>query len=140
MKQLTYLFLCLMMALPAMAKNLSVTSPDGALTVTVGVDGGKAWYQVTRGNEPIINRSELGFVIKDGDLKGNFKMGNVTRTSLDETWSQPWGEDAQVRNHYNEMKVRLQEKKGKKRTLDVVFRAYDDGVAFRYEYPRQPGL
>ena len=140
MKQLTYLFLCLMMALPAMAKNFSVSSPNGALAVTVGVDGGKAWYQVTRGNEPIINRSELGFVLKDGDLKGNFKMGKVIRTSLDETWSQPWGEDAQVRNHYNEMKVRLQEKKGKKRTLDVVFRAFDDGVAFRYEYPRQPGL
>ncbi len=128
------------MNLLASAKDVKVSSPDGALTVTVGVDGGKAWYQVNRGTEAIIGRSALGFVLKDGDLKDNFKMGKVTRSSLDETWSQPWGEDAQVRNHYNEMRVRLQEKNGKKRNLDVVFRAFDDGVAFRYEYPRQPGL
>ena len=128
------------MNLLASAKDVKVSSPDGALTVTVGVDGGKAWYQVNRGTEAVIGRSALGFVLKDGDLKDNFKMGKVTRSSLDETWSQPWGEDAQVRNHYNEMRVHLQEKNGKKRNLDVVFRAFDDGVAFRYEYPRQSGL
>ena len=122
------------------AKDVKMTSPDGMLTVTVGVDGGRAWYQLTRGQESIINRSELGFVLKDEDFKGGFKMGRVTRTSLDETWSQPWGEDAQVRNHYNELRVRLQEKGGMKRYIDVVFRAFDDGIAFRYEYPRQVGL
>lgn len=128
------------MSVVTLAGNVKLTSPDGSLTVTVGEDDGRAWYQVNRGNELIISRSELGFVLKDGDLKGNFKMGKVTRSSLDETWSQPWGEDALVRNHYNEMKVRLQEKQGMKRYLDVVFRAYNDGVAFRYEYPRQRGL
>ena len=132
--------MCLALSVAASAKDVKLTSPGGMLTVTVGVDGGKAWYSVTRGQEAVINRSELGFVLKDGDFKDNFKMGKVTRTSLDETWSQPWGEDAQVRNHYNEMRVRLQEKKMKKRNLDVVFRAFDDGVAFRYEFPRQPGL
>lgn len=135
-----FAFICLAMNLLASAKDVKVSSPDGALTVTVGVDGGKAWYQVNRGSEAVIGRSALGFVLKDGDLKDNFKMGKVTRSSFDETWSQPWGEDAQVRNHYNEMRVRLQEKNGKKRNLDVVFRAFDDGVAFRYEYPRQSGL
>ena len=132
--------MCLALSVAASAKDVKVSSPDGSLTVTVGVDGGKAWYSVTRGQQAVINRSELGFVLKDGDFKGDFKMGKVTRSNLDETWSQPWGEDAQVRNHYNEMRVRLQEKKMKKRNLDVVFRAFDDGVAFRYEYPRQQGL
>ncbi len=132
--------LCLVVSLLATAKDVKVSSPDGSLTVTVGVDGGKAWYQVMRGGETVIGRSELGFVLQDGDFKGNFKMGKVTRASLDETWSQPWGEDAQVRNHYSEMKVTLQEKGGAKRQLGVVFRAFDDGVAFRYEFPRQRGL
>lgn len=132
--------LCLVVSLLATAKDVKVSSPDGLLTVTVGVDGGKAWYQVMRGGETVIGRSELGFVLQDGDFKGNFKMGKVTRASLDETWSQPWGEDAQVRNHYSEMKVTLQEKGGAKRQLGVVFRAFDDGVAFRYEFPRQRGL
>ena len=132
--------LCLVVSLLATAKDVKVSSPDGLLTVTVGVDGGKAWYQVMRGGETVIGRSELGFVLQDGDFKGNFKIGKVTRASLDETWSQPWGEDAQVRNHYSEMKVTLQEKGGAKRQLGVVFRAFDDGVALRYEFPRQRGL
>ena len=132
--------ICLTVNALADAKDVKVSSPDGTLTVTVGVDGGRAWYQVTRGQEPVLDRSALGFVLGDGDFKDNFKMGKVTHTSLDETWSQPWGEDAEVRNHYNEMRVRLHERGGSKRVLDVVFRAYDDGVAFRYEYPRQAGL
>ena len=132
--------MCLCVNVLTMAKEVKVTSPDGSLMVTVGVDGGKAWYQVNRGNELIISRSALGLVLKDGELKDNFKMGKVTRTSLDETWSQPWGEDAVVRNRYNEMSVKLQEKSGAKRALGVVVRAFDDGVALRYEFPRQHGL
>lgn len=135
-----FTLILLSLSLVSSAKDVKVTSPDGSLTVTVGVDDGKAWYQVMRGNEAVINRSELGFVLKNGDLKDNFKMGEVTRASLDETWNQPWGEDARVRNHYNEMIVRLQEKSGMKRYIKVVFRAFDDGVAFRYVFPRQSGL
>ena len=137
---LFFALICLTMSTMASAKDVKVSSPDGSLTVTVGVDGGKAWYQVVRGSEAVINRSGLGFVLKDGDFKDNFKMGKVTRASFDETWSQPWGEDAQVRNRYNELRVMLQEKGGQKRQLGVVFRAFDDGVAFRYEFPRQRGL
>ena len=141
MKRLLFFALmCLMVSTIAFAKDVKLTSPDGSLTVTVGVNGGKAWYQVNRGGETVIGRSALGFVLKDGDFKDNFKMGKVTRSSLDETWSQPWGEDAQVRNRYNEVKLHLQEKGGAKRALDVVFRAFDDGMAFRYEFPEQPSL
>ena len=139
-KFLTIVFMCLALSVVTSAKEVKVSSPDGALTVTVSVDGGKAWYSVTRGGETVIGRSALGLVLKDGDLKDNFKLGKVTRASLDETWSQPWGEDAQVRNCYNEMRVSLQERGGMKRQLGVVFRAFDDGVAFRYEFPRQRGL
>lgn len=77
-----------------MAKDVKLTSPNGTLTVTMGVDAGQPWYQVTRGGESVINRSVLGYVLADGDFKDNFKMGKVTRSSFDETWSQPWGEDA----------------------------------------------
>ena len=139
-KILTFALICLCTSILTHAKDVKVSSPDGSITVTMGVDGGKAWYQVNRGSELIIGRSSLGFVLKDGDLKDNFKMGKVTRSSLDETWSQPWGEDATVRNHYNELRATLHEKGGMKRHIDVVFRAFNDGVAFRYEFPRQPRL
>ena len=141
MKKILFLVMfCLCANVLAVAKDAKVSSPDGSLTVTVGVDGGRAWYQVNRGNELILGRSELGFVLKDSDLRGNFKMGKVTSSSLDETWSQPWGEDAVVRNYYNEMRVTLQERGGLKRQLGVAVRAFNDGVALRYEFSRQRGL
>ncbi len=139
-KFLSVVFMCLALSAVASAKDVKVSSPDGSLTVTVGVDGGKAWYSVMRGGEAVINRSALGLTLKDGELKDNFKMGKVVRSSLDELWGQPWGEDAVVHNYYNEMTVTLQERGGMKRRLGVTVRAYDDGVALRYEFPRQRGL
>ena len=104
MKKILFLALmCLSANVLMLAKDVKVSSPNGSLTVTLGVDDGKAWYQVNRGRELIIGRSQLGLVLKDGELRNNFKMGKTVRASLDETWSQPWGEDAQVRNHYNEL-------------------------------------
>ncbi len=132
--------MCLCINVLGVARDVVVSSPDGALTVTMGVDNGQAWYRVDRGSEPVIGRSALGLSIKDADLQGGVGMGKALRASLDETWSQPWGEDAQVRNHYNQVTVRLHERRGAKRYIDVVCRAYDDGVALRYEFPRQPGL
>ena len=132
--------MCLCINVLGVARDVVVSSPDGALTVTMGVDNGQAWYRVDRGSEPVIGRSALGLSIKDADLQGGIGMGKALRASLDETWSQPWGEDAQVRNHYNQVTVRLHERRGAKRYIDVVCRAYDDGVALRYEFPRQPGL
>ena len=62
--------MCLIMSSMALAKDVKVSSPDGSLTVTVGIDGGKAWYQVNRaGNEVIVKPSALGFVLKGGDFK-----------------------------------------------------------------------
>lgn len=132
--------MCLCINVLGVARDVVVSSPDGSLTVTMGVDNGQAWYRVDRGSEPVIGRSALGLSIKDADLQGGVGMGKALRASLDETWSQPWGEDAQVRNHYNQVTVRLHERRGAKRYIDVVCRAYDDGVALRYEFPRQPGL
>ena len=141
MRRLLVLCLMWLSVLAMMAdKKVSLNSPDGKLSVTVGVDGGNAWYQVSRGQEIVLKPSSLGFVLKDGELNRNFKMGKVTRSTHDETWDQPWGEDAQVRNRYNELKLSLQEKNGARRVVDVVFRAFDDGVAFRYEFPEQPNL
>ncbi|MGQ3113840.1 MAG: glycoside hydrolase family 97 protein, partial [Brevundimonas sp.] len=52
----------------------------------------------------------------------------------------PWGERRLVRNHYNEFRVTYAETGGLARRFDVVFRLYDDGLGFRYEFPEQPGL
>lgn len=117
-----------------------LTSPDGRLRVTVGVKGGKPFYAVCRDGKPVVNTSYLGFTLDDGDFCNDFKVMGRTRNSKDETWTQPWGEDRVVRNHYNELKVKLQQGGKKKRLLNIVFRAFDDGVGFRYEFPQQQNL
>lgn len=86
----------------------------------------------------MITPSEMGFVLKNKeDLSSNFEIKKVKHSTFDETWKQVWGEKKQIRNHYNQMVIQLQQKDGNKRKLEIWFRAFDDGIAFRYVYPKQ---
>lgn len=67
-------------------------------------------------------------------------MVNTRTRTFDEVWEMPWGEQRLVKNHYNELIVELQETAAPQRRLNVYLRAYDDGVAFRYEFLAQPGI
>ena len=117
-----------------------LTSPDGHLKVTVGLKGGKPYYSVQRDGQPVVYRSFLGFTLADGDFDSNFKVVGKSRDTKNETWTQPWGEDRVVSNHYNELKLRLQQGDKRQRQLCIVFRAFDDGIGFRYEFPKQRNL
>lgn len=132
----------LVIAVPAHAAPLTVASPDGVLTVTVDVNGeGRPEYSVSRLGRPVIQPSRLGFLLTDAPkLERNFQISEGGRRSADETWEQPWGERRFVRNRYNELRVRLTERAAPARTLDIVFRVFDDGVGFRYEFPDQASL
>src|SRR5690349_15147275 len=121
----------------------TVSSPGGVLTVTVTLnDEGRPGYEVMRAGVPVITESRLGFLLTDAPkLERNFQAAGAPATrSVDETWEQPWGERRFVRNHFNELRVSLVEKTDLARRLDVVFRVYDDGLGFRYEFPDQPHL
>ena len=93
-----------------------------------------------RDGQPVVNRSFLGFTLADGDFDSNFKVVGKSRDTKNETWTQPWGEDRVVSNHYNELKLRLQQGDKRQRQLCIVFRAFDDGIGFRYEFPKQRNL
>jgi alpha-glucosidase len=136
------LLLLVFLAVPALAAPVQVASPEGVLTVAVDVNGeGRPEYSVSRLGRPVILPSRLGFILTDAPkLERNFEIASSERRSADETWEQPWGERRFVRNRYNELRVRLTEKAPPKRSLDVVFRVYDDGVGFRYEFPDQAAL
>ncbi len=120
----------------------TLSSPDGTLTVTVTLDpDGRPGYAIDRGGRPVIAESRLGFLLADAPkLERNFRLAESSRRSVDQTWEQPWGERRFVRDRYNELRISLVEKPPSARRLDVVFRAHDDGVGFRYEFPAQPGL
>jgi len=134
------LLLCIAGA--AAAQTAKVASPDGRIAVAVVNDGdGRACYTVARDDKLVIARSCLGFMLVDTPkIDRAIVLGQPQYAKFDETWEQPWGERRLIRNHYNEMRVPLSEGGKLKRRLDVVFRVYDDGLGFRYEFPEQPNL
>jgi len=120
------------------SKLYELTSPGGQNTIKFELLNNSPKYSVSHRKTQVINTSEMGFVLKDNDdLSTNFDIINVEHTSFDETWEQVWGEKHKIRNHYNQMVVKLQQKDKQKRQLEIQFRAFDDGVAFRYVYPKQ---
>ena len=122
------------------AKCVSVTSPDGAIKVSVGVASEKPYYQVTYGSKDLVLPSHLGFMLNDGPLGERVEMKGSKTASTDKTWTQLWGEDETVVNRYNELTVNFKERTGQKRMMTVVFRVFDDGLGFRYILPgTKPG-
>ncbi|KAB1158591.1 glycoside hydrolase family 97 protein [Tenacibaculum aiptasiae] len=122
-------------------KDIEITSPDAQLKVEFGLDKSKSsYYIVKRKNEIVIDTSYLGFEFKNAKaLKENLKVLNTITSTFNETWQMPWGEQEEVVNNYNELKVDLEED-GSKRKFSVVFKVYNDGIGFRYEFPKQEGL
>jgi len=99
---------------------------------------GKVAYLVDYNNSKVIDTSFMSFNFTNATpLKENFKILESRQLEFDETWQMPWGEQSEVNNHYNELLVKLQETKEPHRLLNVVFRVFDDGVGFRYEFPKQ---
>ena len=122
----------------ACSQNTGVTSPDGTIRLAFAVDSaGRMTYSVTDGDVRLFEPSRLGFEAAEADLGEGFAIENVSRTSVDETWTQPWGENKENRSRYNEMAVRLRNDGGVRLTLR--FRLFDDGLGFRYEY-EVPGV
>ncbi|MGC9941290.1 MAG: glycoside hydrolase family 97 protein [Verrucomicrobiota bacterium] len=117
-----------------------LSSPDGRISLTFGLTDGTPSYVVNFTNKPAILSSTLGFDFKGSSMKSNFVLLGTKRLAHDETWTQPWGERQVVHNHYNELLVTLQQSGDLGRELLIRFRAFDDAIAFRYEWPEQPGL
>jgi alpha-glucosidase len=119
------------------AKDVLVSSPDGAVTVTVGVKNNQPYYTMNYHSKIIVLPSHLGFQVDNGNIGSHVKMTSKQYASKDETWSQVWGEDELVRNHYNELTVSFQEQTGAKKKMDVQFRVFNDGIGFRYILPEK---
>lgn len=127
-----FLLVCAVVMMVACQKPTSVTSPDGRITIQFALtDEGAPTYSVCRDGQTILSPSRLGFQLEDADLSKGFKLHASRLSSADETWTQVWGEERDVRNHYNELKVVLLGEQ----PLCIYFRAYDDGIALRYRFP-----
>ena len=131
-------------AFPAWADDLIAQgdSPDHSLSVKVTADaGGKLSYEIDRKGAVLIAPSRLGFLLANGrQMDSHFSLESAESSSQDDTWEQPWGERRYVRDHYNELRVHVIQTAWNNRRMTIVFRLFDDGVGFRYEFPDQPQL
>ena len=125
---------------PAPAETLR--SPNDQVAITFALDAAAApTYGVTLRDQTIIMPSMLALDLKQGGtLSRGMKVIGTTRRSHDETYTLVAGKTKQARDHYNEMTVSLEEQAAPNRKLDLIFRAYDEGAAFRYVVPQQTAL
>ena len=124
----------------------AMRSPDGKLELKFAVtEGGVPEYCLSREGTAVILPSRLGYeLIGLDDLRDGFVLDDTAYNSFDEVWEPVWGEEASIRNHYNELLVTLskapREEGGKPTVMKVRFRLYDDGLGFRYEFPMENSL
>ena len=119
----------------------SITSPNGQLQLNFSVNAqGEPVYELSYKGKPVINPSKLGLELKnDPGLMNGFTLADAKTSTFDETWEPVWGEVKQIRNHYNELAVTLNQK-AQDRNIIIRFRLFDDGMGFRYEFPLQKNL
>lgn len=145
-KKLFAVFISLL-PLSVMAEN--VTSPNGKVVLNFDVENGVPTYSLTFKNKTVIKPSHLGLLLakdkhaskglKETDLMDGFAVTDTKKSAFDEVWHPVWGENSDIRNHYNELAVTLNQI-SENRNMIVRFRVYDDGIGFRYEFPQQKSL
>ncbi|MGH9340909.1 MAG: glycoside hydrolase family 97 protein [Acidobacteriota bacterium] len=120
--------------------QLGVASPGGRVEVRFSLtETEMPSYLVRYDGKPILGPSSLSLKLTGDDLLlDGFEVVDVQHRKFDETYELVVGKSRQARNHYNEMAISLRGRSGSR--LDLIFRAYDDGAAFRYSIPEQESL
>jgi alpha-glucosidase len=122
-------------------EEVSLDSFDGRNHIVFILKDGIPYYQVLRDNRIVLDTSCLGFDLKDAPpLRGNFKMEQANLSGNRDRWEPVWGQRSRIRDQHGELLVTLKEQVKPYRKLVIEFRAFNDGVAFRYFVPEQPDL
>ncbi|RKR04623.1 alpha-glucosidase [Flavobacterium sp. 90] len=123
-------------------KTYRISSPGKNVELVFELTAsGQPEYSFTSGGKSVIEPSLMGFEFQGiQKMTEGFEVVSTEEKAADETWEQPWGEFRKVRDHHNELIVHLKESKGEERLVDIIFRVFDDGVGFRYFFPKQPHL
>jgi hypothetical protein len=141
MKNLFFASLILF-AFSTIAKAQQLKSPEGKFVMEFSLQNdGTPTYNLKYKNKEVIKTSKLGLELKDDkkSLLNDFTVVDSKTATFDESWKPVWGEVDNIRNHYNELAVTLNQK-GTERQIIIRFRLFDDGLGFRYEFPAQKNL
>jgi len=122
-------------------EKTNIQSPDGKIKIEFSISSGEFSYEVFNDGNVIISKSLLGLKLKDETISGeSFSINNIETNSFNETWEQPWGEKRLIENRYEEMKINCKGRRNKIKEISITFRAYNDGIGFRYEIPSQSNI
>ncbi len=107
-------------------KNFEVTSPDGTLKTEISVEDGKVTYCVIKDGITVLTPSEISMRLADGtSYDGAVRLGKTEKKTVDNVLPAHFYKKAQVKENYNQLTLKF-------KTFDLVFRAYDAGVAYRF--------
>jgi alpha-glucosidase len=121
--------------------NWTVSSPDQGITLHIQLNEKTLSYQVSYHNKIVIKPSSLGFSFKGmPNLQADLQVLGLTNRTQNVHWQPVWGQRSDIVDNFNELCISLQERHALQRKISVIFRAYDDGVAFRYHIPEQVNL
>ncbi len=121
---------------------INLHSPDGNLQLGLNNrDNGDLVYRLTYKGKTVIAPSGLGFKLRVPDVSLiKFTLISTDSTLLDETWKPVWGEQSSIRNNFKQLVLNLKEQSGSGITIKIIFRVFNDGLGFRYEFPKQDKL
>ncbi|KPZ64598.1 Retaining alpha-galactosidase precursor [Pseudoalteromonas sp. P1-16-1b] len=132
------LLLVALLASSAFAKEATLKSPDQKIKITISDQSSSPHYSISFNGKPVIEQSRLGFRFKSqAPFDDGFVISEVTRSQTDSQWQQPWGERQTVVDKHNEIAVTFNKPAPHAGTYTVRFKAFDSGVGFRYEVPKQ---
>ncbi|HEY4110822.1 glycoside hydrolase family 97 protein [Puia sp.] len=124
------------------AQAQELFSPNRNFRMVFQLDaGGQPGYELFYKGKAIIRPSRLGLELKNDSfsLTSGFVVADSARGSVNDSWTPVWGETKTVADHYNELALTLEQPRARRKIL-IRFRAFDDGLGFRYEFPTQPNL
>ena len=142
MKFLYILSFTVLLSVFNLANSQELKSPNSELTMTFSLENdGTPTYELSYKNKDVIKPSHLGLELKDDkkSLLNDFAILKTENSTFDYTWTPVWGEEKEIRNHYNELAVSLKQNKTN-RIVIIRFRLFNEGLGFRYEFPQQENL
>ena len=126
--------LLLSLSAAAKPKFYRLASPDGRLTLSVQAEQGGLSYAILYDDHYLTPMTIIGLRYEqEGKMYDKMTVRKVSRRTINETIASPFSRQATMRNHCNEMTLHLKE------GLSVVFRAYNEGMAYRYVWEGEPG-
>lgn len=124
----------------ATAQETVLKSPNRNFKMQFLLKDSVPTYTLNYKDKAVLKPSTLGLeLVNLPSLMDGFKVKNTVSTSNDDTWQPVLGEVKEIRNHYNELLITLEQPKTE-RVMQLRFRLFDDGLGFRYEFPEQENL